>query len=281
MVKWSAHVLTYNEEMWIPYQLKQLDGNVDEIIIVDGAFAPHKTMIVDGKEKSIFEVESGREELNRYGISDKMEPSSDKTREIIEQFKKTSKSKIILLNSIGTQIDNRNLCLKMSSYDNCFIIDADEFYPNLAIDLKKFDDLLKIFDYIAVENVYEFYFDFEHYILNKNIFAATRKDKKFIASRMIDFKKSMVYKGDCYHYSYVKPYNRIKEKMKSFGERGNIWLKNVVNNFGKISDEKLYEKNKNCLGSIHLMMKRMRFKENKIKHMDLLDPLIKEWRWDG
>jgi len=270
MGKWSANFICYNEELWIPYQLKQLENAVDEIIIVDGS---HTASIMN-KDTNI---EIKNREPHKYGLSEKSHPSTDNTRKIISEFKS---NKIKLFDGEGDEQKFRNFAISKSSNDYILIVDADEFYMDLKKYLTDFELFFKRnIDIIYVSKLYEFYFDFEHYIINKNIPIAFKKDKvKFVTSRTFNSNNLDIYNGVCYHYSYIKPYKRIVEKMKGYGEKGEWWLQDVVDRFGKIPDERLIESRVNR-GSIHFCSRNKTFEKEKLEHPEIVKPLINEWKW--
>lgn len=271
MAKWSANLICYNEEMWMPYQLQQLEKAVDEIIIVDGTHTASLMNDNDDKELKL-------REPHRFGLSDKSCPSTDNTRKIISEF---DSKKIKMFDGDGDEQKFRNFAADNSTGDYILIIDADEFYIDLKEYLNKFEMFFhKGYEAIFVSRLYEFYFDFDHYIINFNIPVAMKKNIRFNASRNFKSKKIANYDdGICYHYSYIKPYQRISDKMKGYGTKGKYWMDDVVDKFGKISDEKLIEGNRVNKNSIHLCSRNKVFRKEKLEHPEVVKPLIEKWKW--
>ena len=162
------------------------------------------------------------------------------------------------------------------------IIDADEFYPHLENNLNQIASAFhKGADYAVTMHNYEFYFDFNHCIKPGPIYTAVKKSSgcRFTSSRSTNAENRFEASSLCYHYGYVKTYERLEMKMRAFGDIGKWWMKNIASNFGKVPDEELGNKNSYAHGSIHLLQKGHKFLDARITHPDILKPLIKEWKW--
>ena len=279
MKKWSSITLCYNEEMWIPYQLKQLnDSIIDEIMIVDGSHGAHKD-IDDKMNKKV-----KYNEPHRFGIINDNLPSFDDTREIIKNFN-SNKIKFLGVEDIHYSIVDeqsiKNFCVDSVSFKYIFMADTDEFYMDLNKYLMDFEKIFENgYDLITVKTLYEFYFDFDKYIISTNIPVAIKKGIKFVATRLFDTNKEYIYDGICYHYSYIKPYERIRQKMNGYGWKGQRWFNNIVNNYGKVPDNELSNYNSVNPNSIHFCIKNKIFEKNKIEHPRVVKPLIEKWKWN-
>lgn len=260
-MKFSVFSNVYNEIEYIKYWLDKVYSHVDEIVLVEGTFAPHT---------------KHTNEPHSQGMAKTNVRSNDGTLEFIQNYPDPDK-KIKLLQSKGDQIDCMNLGISNCTGDFILITDIDEFY----LDINKLKNIVsnnRQYDAFTAD-FREFYFDKYHYMMNPSkVLMCIRNFEgvKFLKSRTINAKTYKHIEPFCFHYSYLRSAERIREKMLPYGEKGKKWFDNVYTTYTQTKSlEKVYKMNNN---SVHLLFPNKRLIEYNDKHPDVLveHPLFKE-----
>jgi len=252
-MKFSIMSCVYNESGYITYWLDQVYSHVDEIVLVEGTFAPHTKHYDEPHSKGMF----------KNNVR-----SNDGTIELIQNYPDPDK-KIKLLCSDGDQIDCMNFGISKCTGNFIFVIDIDEFYTNIE-ELKTIVSNYRQYDAFTAD-FWEFYFDKNHYMMNPNKVLMCIKNfygVRFTKSRTINTKNFYHIKPFCFHYSYLKSAERIRQKMIPYGNKGAEWYKNVYQIYQNTKSlDKVYQLNNN---SVHLLFSNKHLIEYNEDHPEVL-----------
>lgn len=240
-MKISVGILCYNEEDFIGPCLDGVLKFAHEVFVSDGTM--NGTNVDPGQR------------------SETVEPSSDRSREIIAAYAEHDK-RIEIVNLDGlptpTEAEIRNVHYEASSGDYFMIVDADEIWTQdkwklVEEEIDKHPDVL---DFCIPNRL--FFVSPHIYIKTKNwrVFKKMSERRFYGNNEMLplDGSKHIVTDDNIwfYHYGYIDE-GKVKRKMdlyssdRHYGRCGPWWFENIFQRVGVDSMKKLLEKNNGTL----------------------------------